>query len=150
MEIRELNQEEYTAASELLWKSFYWSEKDNVSLAGMEKFRDLTSPVSLSVNAFYESWIFCGCFEERELVAVGAAVEKTGKILMLYVHPERKKQGYGRAMLCELLGRLSGNEIVLNSSDEGVSFYRHFGFVALSERVLLDDLPVTPMKWIRK
>jgi len=75
MEIRELNQEEYTAASELLWKSFYWSEKDNVSLAGMEKFRDLTSPVSLSVNAFYESWIFCGCFEERELVAVGAAVE---------------------------------------------------------------------------
>ena len=49
MEIRELGYDDLEEASEVLWKSFYEAEKKNTSMEGMELFRDLVSPVSLSV-----------------------------------------------------------------------------------------------------
>ena len=78
--IRELTFEDYDFASRLLWKSFYFAEKNVASVEGMELFRDATQPVSLSMSAFEGGTRYFGSFLNNELVGVGALKGK-GHIL---------------------------------------------------------------------
>ena len=120
--IRELFYEDFPFASDVLWKSFYFAEKNNHSICGMERFRDLTSPVSLSLNTFDGSILLYGAFVEEKLVAVGAIKDKN-HILLLYVLPEFQKQGIGKELLAYMEDRCKKNEITLNSSDFAIDFY---------------------------
>lgn len=142
---RELNYEDLSQASDVLWKSFYFAEKNNHSLAGMERFRDLTSPVSLSINTYEGKLLLFGAFEGDAMVAVGAVKEEK-HILLLYVHPEWQKKGIGAAFLAYMENRCKSKTITLNSSDGAIGFYLSQGYTICGARTVEEELIYTPMK----
>lgn len=143
--IRSLVYEDYETASRVLWQSFYHAEKNIHTLKGMETFRDLTTPVSLSISAFDGSAEYFGYFLEEKLVAVGAVKEKK-YILMLYVLPEFQGQGIGRKLLEFMENYCSASIITLRSSDIALSFYRLMGYIPTGPREIVGELIGTPMK----
>ena len=143
--IRELAYEELNTASQVLWKSFYEAEKHNHTMAGMELFRDLTSPVSLSINTFQSGVVLYGYFENDAMLAVGALKEKK-HILMLYVLPGEQGKGIGKKLLAFMEELCEGELITLNSSDSAISFYQRSGFSVCGERNDRDGLISTPME----
>ena len=147
--IRKLQYDDFKAASDVLWKSFYAAEKNIHSMKGMETFRDLTSPVSLSISDFDGSAEYFGFFQDDFLAAVGAVKEKK-HILMLYVLPEMQGQGIGKKLLEFLVDFCTENIVTLRSSDGAVTFYEKFGFVSSGPREVLDELVGTPMKKEKK
>ena len=142
---RELLYEDLAQASDVLWKSFYFAEKNNHSLQGMERFRDLTSPVSLSINTFDGKLQLFGAFFDEKMVAVGA-IKDENHILLLYVLPEYQKRGIGAAFLAYMENRCKGKNITLNSSDYAISFYTSRGFELAGKRTVEEELIYTPMK----
>lgn len=147
--IRGLLYEDYQDASEVLWRSFYNAEKEIHSMKGMEIFRDLTSPVSLSISAFDGSCEYFGYFLNEKLVAVGAVKEKK-HILMLYVLPEYQGQGIGCRLLSYLENVCLSDVITLRSSDGALSFYKKMGFVPTGSREISQELIGTPMEKLKK
>lgn len=143
--IREICYEELKTASEILWKSFYEAEKNNHSIEGMELFRDLTDPVSLSINTYDGKVVLYGYFEKGSLLAVGALKEKK-HILMLYVSPAEQKKGIGVKLLEYMEKKCEGDHITLNASDVAVSFYQKYGYRTVGERRITDGLIGTPMQ----
>ncbi len=147
--IRELAYEDFEAAAIVLWKSFYQAEKNNHTMAGMERFRDLVSPVSLSMNTYDGNIELFGYFQDDDLVGVGALKEKK-HILLLYVLKEKQGLGFGKELLLYMERKCTGDRISLNSSDAAVSFYEKFGFIKTGERRIEKDLIFTPMEKNRK
>ena len=147
--IRRLEFKDYENASLVLWKSFYHAEKNIHSVKGMETFRDLTTPVSLSISEYDGSAEYFGYFKEDLLVAVGAVKEKK-HILMLYVLPEYQGQGIGRDLLLFLEDFCTENVITLRASDAGLPFYEKHGYKVQGPREIQDELIGTPMKKERK
>ena len=143
--IREICYEELKAASDVLWKSFYEAEKNNHSLEGMELFRDLTDPVSLSINTFDGSIALYGYFEEEKLLAV-AALKQKKHVLMLYVLPSEQKKGIGKKLLEYMEKQCKSERITLNASDVAVSFYQKYGYRITGERKIENGLIGTPME----
>lgn len=143
--IREIRYEELKVASDVLWKSFYDAEKNNHTMAGMELFRDLIEPVSLSINTLDGQIRLFGYFEEKSLLAVGAIKEKK-HILMLYVLPNSQKMGIGKKLLAYLESKCDAKELTLNSSDVAIPFYQRFGYLICGERNEKDGLISTPMR----
>ena len=146
--IRKIQYEELKEASSVLCKSFYNAEKVNHTMEGMERFRDLTDPVSLSINTFDGKICLYGYFSDGKLLAVGAVKEKR-HILMLYVLPTEQGKGIGKKFLLFLETKCEGDSITLNSSDVAVSFYEKNGYIVCGERDVSDGLISTPMKKIR-
>lgn len=147
--IRELEYQDYEAASRVLWLSFYHAEKNNYSMDGMERFRDLTSPLSLSMNSLDPKLCFYGYFQDSELVAVGA-LKEFGHILLLYVHPDYKGKGIGSTLLEYMEEKCTADTLTVNSSDGAVSFYEKHGYKRVGERVICEELIHTPMNKCRK
>lgn len=146
--IRKLKYEDLEAASDVLWKSFYQAEKNNHTMKGMERFRDLVSPVSLSMNTFDEKTELFGYFQNDALVGVGAIKEKK-HILLLYVLKEKQGFGIGKKLLEFLEEKCTSDIITLNASDMAISFYEKFGYVKIGERRVEENLIFTPMEKIR-
>ena len=144
MTIRELEYEDYDAASGLLWKSFYEAEKHTATMEGMELFRDLTAAVSLSINSMDKNLSFYGVFQGGELSAVGA-IKKHSHILLLYVAPERQGCGIGCAFLQYMESICIGDTLTVNSSDFACSFYEEKGYQKAGQRTVENGLAVTPM-----
>ena len=143
--IREIEYEELGDASKVLWKSFYEAEKHNHTMEGMERFRDLTEPVSLSINSFDGSMVLYGYFRDGELLSVAALKDKK-HILMLYVLPLYQKMGIGKEMLSFLESNCDSKLVTLNASDSAIAFYEHFGYEVCGERNTSEGLISTPMK----
>lgn len=144
MKFRMLGYEDFEAASQVLWKSFYEAEKNVCSMDGMEYFRDLTSPVSLSINLFGQNIVPYGVFSP-ELVAVGA-IKDDKHILLAYVHPDHQKKGIGSALLAHLESKCKEDVITLNASDGAISFYEKRGYVKMGRKREEKGLIFTPMK----
>ena len=145
--IRELTFEDYDFASLLLWKSFYFAEKNVASVEGMEFFRDATQPVSLSMSAFEGETRYFGSFLNNELVGVGALKGK-GHILLIYIQPEFHHRGLGSELLTYLESLASDGEVFVNASDFAVGFYKKMGYLVAGEREKEKGLITTPMKKI--
>ena len=144
MNVRELRYEDYEAASRVLWKSFYEAEKNHTSVSGMEVFRDLTSPVSLSVNVFEGAVKLFGAFDEK-LVAVGG-IKGEGHILLLYVLPENAKKGIGTALLAYMEKRCTAEILTVNSATSAVPFYEKNGYRVIGWERKENEMIFVPMK----
>ena len=143
--VRELQYEDLEEASRVLWKSYYEAEKNNTSMEGMEKVRDLVSPVSLSMNSFDGSVLLYGAFEEEKIVGVGA-LKEARHVLLLFVLPEKQRSGVGSALLSHLLSLCRAPFVTVNSSDGAVGFYQKYGFVPTAPRRVEDGIIFTPME----
>lgn len=144
MVIRALKYEDLDVASKVLWKSFYEAEKNHTSMKGMEFFRDLISPVSLSVNTFDGSTRLFGAFDE-DLIAVGA-LKGEGHILLLYVLPDFAKKGIGSQLLSYMENVSKGNVFTLNAAIGAVSFYKKHGYQTAGEEREEEGMIFIPMK----
>ena len=70
---------------------------------------------------------------------------KKKHILLLYVHPEMQKMGYGKKLLTFMENLCEGDHITLNSSDSAVTFYEKMGYAITSSRRVEEELIFTPM-----
>ena len=145
MEIRELEYEDLEEASKVLWKSFYEAEKHNFSLRGMEKVRDATSPVSLSMSTVDGMIALYGAFENGALCGVGA-LRRGNHVLLLYVRPDHWRRGFGSALLRHMEELCAPGRITVNSSDPAVPFYEAHGYAVTGPRRVEDDYIFTPME----
>lgn len=69
--------------------------------------------------------------------------DDTGKITLLYVHPEARRQGYSSALLAAMEAELLGmgrSRGILTSTATAFAFYRHHGWHA--------DGPAREGRWI--
>lgn len=142
--LRELEEAELDAASQVLWKSCYIAEKNETSLEGMTTFRDLVDPISLKMNACTGEVTFFGAFD-KDLIAVGALKQKK-HLLLLYVLPERQGEGVGTALLRCLLSHMTGGRITVNAAPGALSFYQKHGFVATAPQQERDGIRFIPME----
>ena len=143
--IRALRQEDFKSASDVLWKSFYFAEKNHYSMEGMERFRDLTSPISLAMNTLDGSVRLFGYFCENELIGVGAVKDRS-HILLLFVLPGYARQGAGSALLCRLESECEKGVVTLNASDGAVLFYQKRGYRIAGARRVEEEMVFTPME----
>ena len=142
--VRKLTTGEMPEASRLLWKSYYAAENGKTDLEGMTTFRDLTAPLSLQMNAYQGDVLFYGAFEGDTLIAVGALKDRR-HVLLLYVLPERQRQGVGSRVLCKLLSMADVPDVTVNAAPDAVPFYEKHGFVALSPMQTKDGIRFVPM-----
>ncbi|UUZ81082.1 GNAT family N-acetyltransferase [Paenibacillus sp. P26] len=74
----------------------------------------------------------------RLLGIVGFAVDPEGVLTVRHisVHPQHRNQGFGRGLILELLALIHPAEIVAETDEEAVDFYRNIGFevIGLGEK----------------
>ncbi|MBB6729918.1 GNAT family N-acetyltransferase [Cohnella sp. CBP 2801] len=76
-----------------------------------------------------------GYYEGEELVGAIGFRMKTGNVLEIRhmaVSPEKRGHGHGRLMVLETLARKNPAELVAETDEEAVEFYRNIGFVVES------------------
>lgn len=82
-----------------------------------------------------EAWQIQG-FEDEELLVGLVGYEKNDQGVLTIHHiaviPENRGKGYGRGMLLELIKQQQPNEIVAETDEEAVDFYRNVGFMIYS------------------
>lgn len=144
MTFRALRDDELELASKLMWKSFYQAEKNHTSMAGMERFRDLTDPICLAMNTFSGEICLFGAFSEEKALAVGA-VKFPGHILLLYVNPEEQGRGIGEKFLGYLEGQCTAKSISVNSSETAVPFYEKNGYTVIGPVCEEEGMITRPM-----
>lgn len=145
MIIRKIGHKDFPEASKLLWETFYFVEKNNTAIEGMETFRDLISPISLDMNTFDGTIEIFGAFENKALCGVCAVKEKK-HILLLYVHKDMLGMGIGTKLLAFAEKKCISDIITLNSSDYGLNFYLSKGYKKMGNRSVKDGIIFTPMQ----
>jgi len=77
-------------------------------------------------------WLFIGWQEGDEILAVAGAEHHpnaTIAINSIAVAPEWRSRGLGRALIDELAERMRADQIVAETDDDAVDFYRSCGFI---------------------
>jgi ribosomal protein S18 acetylase RimI-like enzyme len=71
-----------------------------------------------------------GYMEEQEVIAVIGVenIETSVYIHHLSVHPDYRGLGYGRGVLMELIDYKKPEQLIANTDEEAVDFYRSVGF----------------------
>ena len=142
--IRELSLEEIKQASELIWKSFYYSHNKSFSMDAMECFRNMTSVPVLQYEVLYGGAIVKGCFLDGELL--GASVGRAQHLILLFVKIFHQRKGIGGGLLDEFILRNRGKAVTVHSTPSAVGFYSAFGFRSIGPEVSKDGLCYVPMK----
>ena len=139
---RVLELDEVEAASVLMWKSFYYSNKDSSTLSGFEFFRDKTQTAVLQYEMLYNGLKLIGAFDADELMGVCAFKEQ--RIILLFVSKENQNKGVGLRLLNEALAEIEG-DVYLDSSLSALGFYLKQGFSSCGEKSFENGIMTQPM-----
>lgn len=118
--------EEFHALSILIWKSFYYAEKNNVSMEGMEHFRDLVDVCVLQYEFLTRHTHFLCAYQNGE--PIGVVGVRENHIVLLFVSSAYQKMGVGSRLLYEALKDGKHSLVTVNSGLSAKAFYQKLGF----------------------
>lgn len=146
--VRQLDIADMPEASELMWKSYYFSQKNLADLRVVEAFRNVVDLPVLQQEILLDTARFFGAYEAGRLCGVAAV--RADHLLLLFVRHDLFGGGLGSMLLDYAAKQMTGEEVTVNSSDFAIGFYQRFGFEITGERTVKDGIPSTPMKAERK
>lgn len=146
--VRQLDIADMPEASELMWKSCYFSQKNLADLKFVEAFRNVVDVPVLQQEILLDIARFFGAYEAGRLCGVTAV--RADHLLLLFVRHDLFGVGWGSVLLDYAAKQMTGEEVTVNSSDFAIGFYQRFGFEITGERTVKDGIPSTPMKAERK
>lgn len=127
MNIREINEQDTDAVSEVCMAAFTSSVADTVSEEGIATFSMIASP-SAFLNRM-GGGDYLTLVAEIDGVIEGVAALKEGHHLaMLFVRPERQKSGIGRQLLQSLMEHVTVDIMTVRASLSSIAAYQKYGF----------------------
>ncbi len=141
--IRKPHLNEFSLLSDLVWKSFYYAQKDITSIKGMEHFRDLISLPVLQLEFLTRNTHFlCACKKD---VPVGVIAYRGSHVVLLFVGSEFQHMGIGTQLLLEFLKRSRFKTVSVNAGMAALSFYQSLGFIKNGAAKEEEGLTFQPM-----
>lgn len=140
--IRALDLEEAESASVLMWKSFYFSNKDLASAEGFEFFREKTATAVLQYEILYGELKLIGAFIGSELVGVCAFNKR--RVSLLFVKYGLWGLGVGKKLLSKVISD-TDDDLYIDSSAFAVGFYEKMGFTKIGESAFDNGIKSYPM-----
>lgn len=139
-EIRRLSREERPSALDLAWRVFSEYESPDYCAEGTEEFRKC-----LHDEEYLNGLQYYGAFEGRKLIGEIAIRPDRGHICFFFVDGRYHRLGIGTRMFHYLLDDCPIVSITLNSSPNGLPFYRSIGFEPTGEEQTVNGIRFTPM-----
>lgn len=153
-EIRKIKENEVEQALSLAMEVFMQFEAPVYKPEGIETFKkDIIENDEFIENCKNGICPIYAAFDNNKIVGIiGMRATKT-HINLVFTKKEYHHRGIATAIFNFLLNDLLAEnpdlkEITLNSSPYGLGFYKHIGFIALSEEQELNGIRFTPMKYI--
>lgn len=154
--IRKIKENEVEQALSLAMEVFMQFEAPDYKPEGVETFRkDIVENDEFIENCKKGICPIYAAFDNDKIVGIiGMRATKT-HINLVFTKKEYHHRGIATAifnfMLSDLLAENPDlKEITLNSSPYGLGFYKHIGFIALTDEQELNGIRFTPMKYIIK
>ncbi|WP_428260863.1 GNAT family N-acetyltransferase [Gallibacter sp. Marseille-QA0791] len=144
MEIKKLDETQFTYAIDLIWSTFLQFEAPDYSEEGIQSFKDFID--NIEIIKTLEFW---GAYDNKELKGVIAANDNRKHICCFFVKARYHRQGIGRKLWEHLLENSQSKVITVNSSPYAVPIYHKLGFVDLDIEQVSDGMRYTPMKYER-
>lgn len=153
-EIRKIKENEVEQALSLAMEVFMQFEAPVYKPEGVETFKkDVIENDEFIENCKKGICPIYAAFDNNKIVGIiGMRATKT-HINLVFTKKEYHHRGIATAIFNFLLNDLLAEnpdlkEITLNSSPYGLGFYKHIGFIALSDEQELNGIRFTPMKYI--
>lgn len=153
-EIRKIKENEVEQALSLAMEVFMQFEAPVYKPEGVETFKkDVIENDEFIENCKKGICPIYAAFDNNKIVGIiGMRASKT-HINLVFTKKEYHHRGIATAIFNFLLNDLLAEnpdlrEITLNSSPYGLGFYKHIGFIALSDEQELNGIRFTPMKYI--
>mgnify|MGYP000481075706 CR=1 FL=1 len=153
-EIRKIKENEVKEALSLAMEVFMQFEAPVYKPEGVETFkRDIIENDEFIDNCKKGVCPIYAAFNNNKIVGIiGMRATKT-HINLVFTKKEYHHRGIATAIFNFLLNDLLTEnpdikEITLNSSPYGLGFYKHIGFIALTDEQELNGIRFTPMKYI--
>ena len=153
-EIRKIKENEVEQALSLAMEVFMQFEAPVYKPEGVETFKkDVIENDEFIENCKKGICPIYAAFDNNKIVGIiGMRASKT-HINLVFTKKEYHHRGIATAIFNLLLNDLLAEnpdlrEITLNSSPYGLGFYKHIGFIALSDEQELNGIRFTPMKYI--
>ena len=141
-EIRKLSVNERPAALDLAWRVFFEYESPDYAPEGTEEFRKC-----LHDEEYLQGLQYYGAFAEGKLIGEVAIRPDKKHICFFFVDGRYHRLGIGTKMFRRLLEDYPDEAITLNSSPNGLPFYKAIGFVPTDEEKTVNGIRFTPMKY---
>lgn len=152
--IRKIKENEVEEALSLAMEVFMQFEAPVYKPEGVETFKkDVIENDEFIENCKKGICPIYAAFDNNKIVGIiGMRASKT-HINLVFTKKEYHHRGIATAIFNFLLNDLLAEnpdlrEITLNSSPYGLGFYKHIGFIALSDEQELNGIRFTPMKYI--
>lgn len=151
--IRKIKPSEVKEALDLALEVFMQFEAPIYNPEGLETFkRDIVENPEFIENCKKGICPIYAAFDRGKIIGIiGMRANKT-HINLVFTKKEYHRQGIATAIFNYLLDDLLREnpklkEITLNSSPYGLGFYKHIGFIPLSDELETNGIRYTPMKY---
>ena len=145
LEIEELHQKDVVAVSKLIDRSFSKSVASTLTNEGVITF--MSGLTSESIEKRLASGnTFIVCRNETSIVGV-AEIRDNNHLNLLFVEPSIQRKGIGRKLLLNLVDRVLGNQITVNSSLNSIDAYIKFGFQKTGPKSEVKGIRYQPMAY---
>ena len=148
-EIRMAQEEDLLPALDLAWRMFIKYDSLDYGVEHTERMR-VAIENRLKDLSIYAQRLMVVALDDEKVVGM-LETYGTNRISLLFVDGDYQRRGIATAMMNKIASELKmrGYEnIVLNSSPYGLSFYKHFGFTVQEEEKNVDTPWKTPMSYI--
>ena len=152
MEIRMIRESELDEALDLVLKVFMEFEAPDYSPEGVDSFvKDIIHNESFREGCKSGTFRTYAAFKDGNVIGV-LTLRKESHIMLFFVQKEYQKQGVGRALFEHVQKELcrdnnSFSSITVNSSPDGVEFYKRLGFVPNSGEQEKHGIRYVPMSY---
>lgn len=140
--VRLLTAKETEPALQLAWKVFCEFESPDYAPEGTEEFKKC-----LNDDAYLTGIRYYGAFDEEKLVGMLGIREEKCHVCFFFVDGECQRLGIGRKLFKRMREDIPGRTITLNSSPNGLPFYKALGFAATNSEKTVNGIRFTPMEY---
>ena len=148
-EIRLAMDDDIAPALDLAWRMFVKYDSPDYGVEHTERMREAIED-RLKDLSIYTQRLLVVAVADGKVVGM-IETYGTNRISLLFVDSEYQRKGIATAMMSKIASELKMrgyDEIVLNSSPHGLSFYKQFGFTVVEEEKNPDTPWKTPMSYI--
>jgi GNAT superfamily N-acetyltransferase len=114
--------------------------------AGADRFLENISPEAIAGYIDSDEFYYLVVVDNKTIVGVGA-VRNASHLYHLFVREGYQGQGIARKLWNNLVPKLTGHPITVNSTVYAMPMYAKFGFKVTGPKVEVDGIAFVPMAW---
>ncbi|HAB60477.1 MAG TPA: hypothetical protein DCE48_07205 [Lachnospiraceae bacterium] len=149
-EVRLAMTDDISPALDLAWRMFVKYDAPDYGAEHTERMRVAIEDRLENLNIYFlNQRLMVVALVDNKIVGM-IETYGTNRISLLFVDCDYQRKGIATAMMNKIVSELKTSEydkIVLNSSPNGLSFYKHFGFMIEEDEKNVDTPWKTPMSY---